>query len=207
MFIQYAADPSRPWEGIGPLQYAASTGRLCGAIEHALGDESEGPHGLIIPLPDGVTDAGQLRADLVNLRGSVALPETTQGGYSEGGGRPSRDWRPERLGADPPAGLVSLRSDVAAGVLAACGVGVPLATGATDGTAMRESYRRFVASTMQPVARLVQAELRSKLEIPELALTFATLAAADVAGRARAYSALRKVEMPDADARRIVGFE
>ena len=101
-----------------------------------------GPRGSLIPLPEGVTAAKDgLKASFGNLRGGLALPETTAGGGGDRGGAPARDWRVERLGADPPAGLVSLRDAVEISVLSVCGIPPALAIGVTDGvTALREAF-------------------------------------------------------------------
>ena len=47
--IRMAADPARPWCGLGPLQYAASTGRLMGAIERHTAEEFDTTVGQVIP--------------------------------------------------------------------------------------------------------------------------------------------------------------
>lgn len=61
---------------------------------------------------------------------------------------------------------------------------------------------------MQPVARLVEAELTEKLDAP-VTLSFARLGASDIAGRARAWRGLvgKDATMPDADARKIAGLD
>ena len=51
--------------------------------------------------------------------------------------------------------------------------------------ASREGFRQFLHLTIKPLAALVVAELRDKLEVPELAFHFDELSAADIAGRAR----------------------
>lgn len=53
----------------------------------------------------------------------------------------------------------------------------------------RESWRRFVMGSVEPVAVLVAAELSSKLETP-VKLSFEGLWAHDLAGRAAAFKAL-----------------
>ena len=91
---------------------------------------------------------------------------------------------------------------------AACGVPPSLVTLPADGTGQREAWRRFLHGSVSPVARLVQTKLRAKLDTPALALDLGSLYAADVTGRARAWRSLVGATgtMPDADARRLVGF-
>ena len=206
--FRYATDPMRPWEGIGPLQAARESGKLAANVERHLADESGGPVGSIIPLPEGVNGAAALKTALGKLRGNVALPETTAGGSGQGAGAaPHRDWRPERLGANPPAGLVSLRTEVGAAVAAACGIGPGLLSAAADGTGQRESYRRFLHATLRPLAAIVEDELRAKLDAADLALDFTDLQAADVQGRARAFKSLTDGGIDPPLAARVVGVE
>ena len=212
---KYAVDPIRPWAGIGPLTVAAQTGRLSGALERALADEATGPRGTLITAPetsaakedaDGeVLDPfADLKADLANLRGQLAVVESFAAGAGDRGLRPDRDWKPERLGADPPSALVSLRQDVADSVLQACGIS-PALYGGGGATGGREALRAFYRTTLLPVAALVEHECSAKLET-DVRLTFDSLAAADVATAARAYQSLSGAGMPDADARRLAGL-
>ena len=201
--VRYAVDPARPWHGLSPLAWARLTGRLLAETEGALADESSGPRGSLVPVPNTADDAGEdaaeddplagLRADIAALRGRLALVETTSAGWGEGRiaapGNGNRDWQPQRIGAAPPASLVSLRSDAALAVLAACGVPVELVAGG-PGTSLREAYRRLLHATIAPLARIAEAELRAKLDAPGLALAFDGLHAADVQGRARAWRSL-----------------
>ena len=57
----------------------------------------------------------------------------------------------------------------------------------SDGTSQRESWRRFVMGSVEPVAELVAGELSSKLEIPGLTFNFSSLWAHDLAGRAQSF--------------------
>lgn len=100
------------------------------------------------------------------------------------------DWRPHRIGADPPAALVSLRDGAARAIPAACGLQPELALGGGQAAALREAYRQFVHLSIAPAARLVAGELALKLDLPGLALDLSGLMAADVASKARAFQAL-----------------
>ena len=167
---RYSTDPARPWAGRSPLSWAGETGRLAAALERALGDEAGGPVGNLIPIPSDGGDGGEddplaaLKSDIRALRGRAALVETTAAGWAEGrAAAPMRDWQPVRLGANPPAALVELRQAVEVTVAAACGVPAVLVMATGDGTAQRESYRRWLHASVQPLARLVEAELGEKL--------------------------------------------
>ena len=71
----------------------------------------------------------------------------------------------------------------------------------------RESYRQFLASTIQPLARLVVEELAVKLDTPTLALDFTELRAADIASRARAFKQLVDAGMDQAKAASVTGLD
>ena len=73
-------------------------------------------------------------------------------------------------------------------VMAMLGAPPALYTGA--GAALRESYRQFFTSTVKAWAALIEAELRAKLEIPNLSLRFPEIAQSDIAARARAAGSL-----------------
>ena len=61
---------------------------------------------------------------------------------------------------------------------------------------------------MSPVARIVERELRGKLDTPALSLDFVSLYAADVSGRARAFRSLagKDATIPPDEARRLAGL-
>ena len=88
---------------------------------------------------------------------------------------------------------------------AASGVPPGLLLDAGDGTSQRESYRRFVAATCEPIAALVAQELSEKLEVP-ISLSFASLMAGDIAGRARGFGAMVKAGMDPGKAAGLAGL-
>ena len=210
---RYATSPRAPWRGIGPLEYAGATADLAGNLEKRLSQEIGGPVGHVIPIPGEIGAAEEdplqgLRSDLNKLAGSVAIAETTQAGYGEGRAMaPTTDWRPIRIGAHPPDVLALLRSDSAQLVLSACGVPPGLALLPSSGSGERESFRRFLHSTISPALALVAAELQEKLDEPQLTLHSERLFAGDLTGRARALGQLTTAGVPLDQARRIAGLE
>ena len=194
--FRYAIDPSRPWFGVSPLQWAWATGTLAGNLEQRLGEESGAPVGALMPIPaDGGDGSGDdplaaLKADIASAKGRQLLVETTSGAWDQGkAAAPQKDWVQSRFGADPPQALAKLRSDAAMSVLSACGVPVSLATDG-DGTSQRESWRRFVMGSVEPIARMVAHELAVKLDVPGLTFDFKSLWAHDLQGRAAMFKAL-----------------
>ena len=209
---RYAVDPARPWFGLGPLQWARHTGALAANLELRLGQEAGAPVGHLLPVPSAGAKEGEddplagLEADTRAAKGSVLTVETTSGGFSEGrDAAPRRDWETKRYGADPPQVLPTLRSDAALAVMNACGVPVSLATDA-DGTSQRESWRRFVMGSVEPVARMVAMELGRKLDVLGLRFSFESLWAHDLAGRAASFKAMVTAGMEFERAAAIAGL-
>ena len=196
LHFRYAFDPARPWHGLGPLAYASSTGALLGNLERTLSQEAGGPVGNVVPVPADGGDGSDndnlsgLKTDIANLKGGTALVETTQAGFDTGrSAAPQQDWQAKRIGANPPQVLQGLRSDAGMAVLSACGVPVSLMTDA-DGTSQRESWRRFVMGSIEPVSRCIAAELQDKLELQDVEFDFTSLWAHDLQGRAVAFQKL-----------------
>ena len=159
----------------------------------ALGDEASGPRGALLPVPN--TDGEdltveKLKADITGLAGSVALVESMSRGWAGDGSstRPTADWAMKRLGADPPASLVSLEERVALEAYSASGVPPSLFLDG-DGIGRGETYRRLLHLTVVPLARIVEAELSEKLD-GEVRLSFDSLFAADLSGWARAFQSM-----------------
>ena len=203
---RYAANYGNPFKGISPLTHASLTGTLQRNIEQRLKEEFQGPVGAIIPVPDSIENLEGLSGDVKNLRGRTALVETTAGGWGDGSqDSPQFDFRPNRIGAQPPEATVSLRENVYDSILAACGVPPGLVHASTDGTAKREAWRQFLHGTIAPVARTLEQELSEKLELP-VTLDFENLFASDIQGRARSYKSLVDGGMPPAMAAEICGF-
>ena len=93
---------------------------------------------------------------------------------------------PARMGPAPDDTFAdALRSAVGRDICAAFGVPAALFEPKGDGSGQRESWRRFWLGTVQPLARLVEAECRAKLD-PSCAITLDALRAADEDGRSRA---------------------
>jgi hypothetical protein len=199
--FRYSVDPSRPWAGVGPLGWAALTGRLAGALEDALADEAGGTRGHVLPVPKGPEAAddddapddpnADLRRDFQTMKGSTVMVETTAAGWGEGAeAAPRHDWRPSRIGAAPPAPLVDLRSGSVRSVLSACGIPPGLFEAGGDAAGKRECWRILLHGGIQPLADLLAAELAAKLDAPGLRLSFDRLFASDVQGRARAFASM-----------------
>ena len=146
----------------------------------------------MIPVPSDGGDGGDddplagLKTDLAGARGRAILAETTAGAWGDGKmAAPQADWKPQRFGAMVPDSSVSLRTAAGEAVLSACGVPVALVT-AADGTSQRESWRRFVMGSIEPLLRVVGQEIEAKLET-RIAFDLSSLWAHDLAGRASSF--------------------
>ena len=192
---RYAVDPARSWYGIPPLGWARSTGALAGNLETRLAQEVSGPSGYILPIPLDGGDGGDddplasFKSDMTRAAGKTLLAETVAQGWGEGkAAAPTRDYKAERFGANPPDVLRALRSDASQAILSACGVPVSLAMDA-DGTSQRESWRRFVMGSVEPLAAILATEIAEKLDVA-VRFDFGPLWAHDLQGRASSFKAM-----------------
>ena len=191
LHFRYAFDPSRPWEGVGPLQAGTLAGRLAGNLAGALANEAGTPHGYLLPLSKDGQDASltDLRTDLGKADGGLFTVETMANALRDGPGKGPAGWESKRIGANVPPAIVQLQELATKEVLSMFGVSPALFAGA-DGTAAREAWRQALHGLIQPLARVVETELRAKLDSPALSLDFSALSASDISGRARAFQSL-----------------
>ncbi|WP_419163067.1 hypothetical protein [Candidatus Palauibacter sp.] len=209
--LHFRAQTSRdaPWRGRGPLEVADSGALLISNLEAALANETGGPHGQVVPVPTNPDEdaLGDLKAAIKDLAGRVLVAESQRRNWNdaEAGGARSDDWRPQRLGANPPDGLVKLFVEHRRAVLVACGV-PPELLGGGEGTAGREGWRRFLHGTLAPYGYILEREARDK-GFGRIRLGWDRLRASDLTGRARAYQSLVGAGMDTGRASRLPGFE
>ena len=200
LHFRYATDPSSPFRGIAPLTSASLAGRLSAETSKALGDELSGPVGALLPIGSDGSDptVAALKNDIRNLRGSVALVERLSDWATGGGGSPSQggasEWQPRRIGASPPPGVVEVARQATLEVLGACGIPPSLFSSDSGDSGQREGFRRYLHSTLSPMAKTVEAELSSKLD-GDVTLNFDALFASDLSGRSRAFASMVKSGM------------
>ena len=104
-----------------------------------------------------------------------------------------------------PESHVTLRSDVARDVCAALGIPAALYSG-SDGGSLREGYRQLLTATLEPLARIIEAEFMAKVGYP-VTLNFRRLAAANIAARARAYGTLVAAGVDKDEAAEVAGLD
>ena len=206
--IRHNSDPTCPWRGRSGLAVAQSSGGLAATLVHALTAEGEVPVSRIIPQPQGdsQTTADSIRhAITTGLR--LALPETVAGGGGAGrSSAPLTDWKPYRLGPEYLAAGVELHALALQETAGVCGLPAAMVPGAdAAGPAHREAFRQFVALTVQPLGRILEAEVSRVLERP-VRLMHHQLASADVASKARAFKALVENDIDRDRALALVGW-
>ena len=185
VFYTHASAQAPNGHGKGESPIPSSTAKLAAELETKLTQEVGGPVGNVLPLPHkGSVTA--LQADIDKLAGRTVLVESTAAGYGDGEAAPKMDWLSRRIGAAPPESMIGLRKDVQASILAACGCPGSLLERA-DGTLAREEMRRFLHSTISPVARVVASELEVKLDTPGLSFDFSALFASDLSGAGQGF--------------------
>ena len=207
--VRVNADSLRPWEGIAPLSRAAASGELYAKLSKSLRDEASVAVVRLIPQPQGSTLLfDNMRAALTgHLPGRVAFPETTAAGGGAGrSSAPLRDWAATRLGyeADTPAG--TLYAHLFSECAECCGVPAALVNPASAGPAAREAWRRLTVGTLEPYARLIEAELSRVLETG-VVLKLRRLGGVDAAGRARALHVLTEAGFDKDEAADLLGWD
>ena len=206
--IRQNSDPTCPWRGRSGLAVAQASGGLAATLVHALTAEGEVPSLRIIPQPFGQsqTAADNIRA-AVNSGLKLALPETTASGGGAGrSSSPLTDWKSYTLQPEYMAAGVQLHALALQEVAGVCGLPAAMVPGsAAAGPAQREGFRQFVALTVQPLGRILEAEVSRVLERP-VRLMHHQLASADVAARARAFKSLVENDIDHERALALVGW-
>ena len=210
--VRIGEDPGAPWRGVSPIVAAADTSGTLAGIDKGLRQEANHPTGYVLPGPtEGLDDESfeGLKGDLAKLAGGTRIVPTLNPRPGDPGARPGdADWQARRLGIHPPGPLVDLRSAAALDVLAAAGIPPVLGAAQADATGLREGLRQLYHVTLQPVVRIVAAELSRVLEV-DVTLDLSALAAADVQGRARAFRSMvgnNQTGIPLDEARRLTGL-
>lgn len=212
---RYAVEASRPHVGVGPLQIAHVSARALSRLEKSIGEEARLLTASIIPTPgislqgqdsEGKAEVDDFIRDLKAGGGKVNFAPTFADAYGQGmSGAPQRDWGVVRLGPQYTQSQVEMYRILTREVLAALGVPVELAEpGGESGS--REAYRRFLHSSILPLARLIEDEVRDKLEV-DVRLDFDALMAADMRARAQALKGLVEAGISLADAREMLALE
>ena len=210
---QWGHVQDRPWQGVGPLEFASASARLAAGLELNLGLEAAASTGHVLPVPQGTPpgDGGsddpnyELKRDMASLKGRTVFVESVAGGHGDRASAPSQDWVPRRIGASPGPVLATLYESSRLSVLSACGVPPSLAMQGETGPAQIVSFRRFLWSSVQPVAKVLASELSRKLDV-DLTLSFQEIGSQDIQARSRSYASLIAANMDEAKAAALTGL-
>ena len=218
LHMRWATDPSRPWSGISPLQHAADTASLAGWLEKRLSEEASGPTGSFLPVakydPDPDADLGNadaddplalLRRDIGGAKGQTLIVETAMASADSPASAPRKDFVVQRFGANPPRDLVELREAVRRDIGAAIGVPRSLLDSTASGQASREAWRVFVATSIDGLARRIEAQILAQLGV-EVSIDSAPLGGRDLLGRAAVFRRLKEGGLTISDARIAAGI-
>ena len=195
-----------PWQGVSPLVAAGLTAQQLAIIEQKLQHEARGRVAHVLTVPDGTKEsqfAGVID-DIKKADGRLVVAETMARGVGQGqAAAPKRDYETVRIGPMIPETSIDLREKGALAMLGA--LGIPPALYAGEGAALREAYRQFLTSEVEPMASLFAHELTQKLGT-EIRFSFRRLFAADIATRARSYNSLVQGGIEKEEAKRLAGL-
>ena len=210
LHFRIGADSRTPWRGQSPLRRASASGELAARVEASLSKEMKMPVTALVTLV-GTPDQTGTRA--ANIRkGGVVVADV---GLASGGLQPTpgRHFTPARLQPSPDTVTEALRTQTGRDIANAFGISPTLFNASGDGAGQREAWRRFWTGTIEPVGRMIQTELRAKLD-PAAMVGFEALRASDEDGRSRAvsrraaaYKTFRDAGKDDAEAMRLAGLE
>lgn len=202
LWLWWRRDRYRPWRGIGPLTSCRTAAQQVALAEARQRDITASPWGTIVnvhsqtPLSPGFaqTQAEGMGRMMNVLDGGIMPTIATD---------PSSRLSQVEIGGQAKAADVSLLKDATDRVLAACGVPPTLLT--ATGAAARDTWRWWIASSVEPLARRLSGEFSRALRSPVL-LDVTTLRQADILARARAVGTLVNAGLTPADARNTVGI-
>lgn len=216
LHVRYSYDPSRPWVGVSPLLRAGLGADMVSALSQRLKEEASAPSAVVVPVPenpdddddgDGRPDPTEtLAEDLKAAKGGVVLAETLAGGGGDPSNAPQVEYGGKRIGSMIPEVNVKLLDMAGLQLAGALGVPASLIDPKADGTAQREGWRRFAHGSVAAVAKLVEQEVRRKLDVAGWSLDFGGLYASDLVGRAGAWERLVRTGKSPEEADAITGL-
>ena len=207
--LRYAEDPDAPWNGLAPWKMAKLSAETLRNVEDSLRVEHDVAPGRLLPLPREVEGKSKEHGEYAPLRKGLNKGAGLKGRTLMFNLRQNEHPHPntgevQRVGADPPAAMIALRSDLALELLAVCGIPQGLDGGAE--AARREAMRSFIHGAAGPMAEILAVEIAHKLDLPGFSFDFSDLARGDIMSRARAYGSLVGAGMDAQRAGELAGF-
>ena len=181
--FRHAPPPSAPWRGVSPLQGAGLDARLLSSLTFRAGQEAEKPTGTLVAAGSAQrphvspAQGGELEQTAAGMAGQTRM-------IGSAGSLPS-----QRVGFQPPAEARNWANDQERRIMGAGGIAPPLFLADSDGTAAREAFRRYSATTAAYLGAIIEAEASAKFETP-VTVTFERLRGSDTQGLGRAVKSL-----------------
>ena len=188
--LRYHSKPEAPYQGLGPLYLAQHSVGMLYSLDSRFDEETNLTNGQIISITmdsaeiNSQDDFDQHYGFLTKMRGGTFIESQNR----ERGSKQSFAGR-IRIGAEYHQNMLQLRSQLHNDIAAAFGVPIELIIADGEGTATREAFRRFVLTTVQPLATKIEQELTMKLDTP-IELSFEALRSADLQGIGRGIKSL-----------------
>lgn len=217
LFFTWSSAPGKPFMGTSPL--ARNTRDLAKQIEAKwLRSASESPGGGVYTVPSVFAEGEEAKklAELMkSLRGGKGLvpvgAEWNEKNYGlPGAGAPllsaSNIFKELDLRFNPGNEATALWSKLLDTLLVSCGLSIEMLTRAT-GSELQLEERRFLATTLRPLAMRIEREIQNKTTRP-VTLTFPLLSGMDLQTKSKAITELTKdglYSKPEAEA--IAGIE
>ena len=203
---RYSIDPAKPWQGMGPLDWADRTGGLLASTERLLAGEASKPSAYLLGVDESTSRLAKTIEDFTGAM-TTALRQADGGALAlaSPGDQGSMNVKNliGRVGMDTPPEVREVWSAAGAMALAACGVPAALFD-PTQGTSVRESYRLFLATTLSPVADALAEHAADRLDVPGLRLDLSGLLGIDT--RARVFAGLTGAGMETEKAAALAGL-
>ena len=188
--FRYVSEPENPYRGFSPLYLMQKTAGTLFEIDSRFDEEAQTSTGQILSMTmeanaeDTQEDWLHHYRYLSRMKGGIFVERQNRerGSQMNFAGR-------TRVGPEFALNQVYLRDRLNADIAAAFGVPIELLIADGEGTATREAFRRFVLTTIQPLASMLAEELSLKLDA-SVAFSFDSLRSSDLQGIARAIKAL-----------------
>ncbi|MDE0002706.1 MAG: phage portal protein [Rhodospirillaceae bacterium] len=195
------ASVAEPWRGRPAHSLASETAATAANAEKSARAEAAVPVSRFVP-----RTKDRLQPDQQQQMQDNYMAQLARGGFflipPDGEGNP----RTELVHPDLTDGHIELRRSSALALIEAAGVPAALVDPRAEANGQREAFRRFVHSTIEPMARCVEEEFSDKTGLT-CRLDFSSLYAADLAGRGRALKQMVDSGVDRDMALAIVGLE
>ena len=213
LFLPWQTNPGDPFKPVPPWKNGA--GNLGNELEAALIAESSGPMGSVLfvanPGPNPGVDAQKKTMGVISpqldftgtKRGKLAMMM-----YQGTGGRGfsmDHQGKPFRVGAAPPQGLIELRGQLGAEILAACSIPPAMLAGGSPGPAMITARRNFERGAVVARCEILSVDLSEAFNEP-VRVSLPAARRVDISTAARTVSALQKAGMKLDEAKSLAGL-